>query len=460
MRTKEIDLTQVKALPSDLDTERAVLSTLMRYNDKLLEYGDLLDAGLFFHEKEKAMFRCIDGVVKEGRITDINSLHNYAQSHDVGYELFRNDFVEIFSCLNYKAVGQDIMRLRDMSRRRQCWKMLQEESQRIIDMTNDFDDEVNATMGMIGTVQNEVGTNGISSHADALDELREVIDDNQRGRQNYLVTGFKLFDSHYVFRPDTMTVIAAFTSVGKSALALNIVQNVASAGVPCAYYSLEMSKKELASRSISKKANMTSGVIMNKRLTDEQMRSVAEVMSSDRNLPIYYDDRSTVNFDKTIRSIRMMVKTKGVRLAVIDYLQIYAQQTEDMEQSISYMARSAKNIAKELGIAVILISQLNRSALHPSIKMLRGSGQIEESADNVLLIDRPEAYPDNKVTRYEGEFKDVSIKGTAKLILAKGRGIGTGCDLVRFDAEHTMFSDTSVPESGKHYEHDDEGLPF
>ena len=154
-----------------------------------------------------------------------------------------------------------------------------------------------------------------------------------------------------------------------------------------------------------------------------------------------------------------MVKTKGVRLVVIDYLQIYAQLTEDMEQSISYMARTAKNVAKELGIAVILISQLNRSALHPSIKMLRGSGQIEESADNVVLIDRPDAYPDNKVTKYEGEFKDVSVKGTAKLILSKGRGVGTGAELVAFDRFHTRFKKIETVEAG-HYEEQDEALPF
>ena len=460
MRSNNIDITQVKAMPHDLETEKAVLSTLMRYNDTLSEYSDLLDTGLFYQEKEKAMFRCIDGVVRDGGLTDVNSLFNYAQSHDVGFTLYHNDFVEIISNLNKNTIGQDIMRLRDMNRRRQCWKMMQEQSQKILDMTNDFDDEVNSMMGMISEVQNENGTTGISSHNDALYDVLQTIEDNQSGKTNFLRTGFRLFDSHYVFRPDTMTVIAAFTSVGKSALAYNIVQNVARDGIPCAYYSLEMSKKELASRSISKTANMTSGVILNKRLSEDQLKNVREVIAKDRKMPIFYDDRATVNFEKTIRSIRTMVKTKGVRLAVIDYLQIYAQQTDDMEQSISYMARSAKNIAKELGIAVILISQLNRSALHPSIKMLRGSGQIEESADNVILIDRPEAYPDNKVTRYEGEYKNDTIKGTAKLILSKGRGIGTGCDLVRFDAEHTTFSDAEKPESAeKSYEHDDD-LPF
>jgi replicative DNA helicase len=116
-------------------------------------------------------------------------------------------------------------------------------------------------------------------------------------------------------------------------------------------------------------------------------------------------------------------------------------------------------VAKELGIAIILISQLNRSALHPSIKMLRGSGQIEESADNVVLIDRPEAYPDNKVTKYEGEFKNVSIKNTAKLILAKGRGVGTGSALVGFNGVKTQFYEIEQTEAGN-YQEQTEALPF
>jgi replicative DNA helicase len=91
--------------------------------------------------------------------------------------------------------------------------------------------------------------------------------------------------------------------------------------------------------------------------------------------------------------------------------------------------------------------------------MLRGSGQIEESADNIVLIDRPDAYPDNKVTRYEGEFKDKSIKNTAKLILAKGRGVGIGCALVGFDGAHTRFMELEHVEGGS-YKEQDEPLPF
>lgn len=445
--------------PHDEHTEMAVLSALMMRNENMAKYGDLLSADIFYYEHERALFRCIDGVINEGHVTDVNSLYSYSQAHDVGYDLNREDFIELVSKFNTMTIEQDIMRLRDMSRRRMTWRMLQEASQSVLDMTGDFEETVSNTLSLLSDVNSAGSADGIISNDEALKGIMKKVEDNRCSKSNGMITGFRLFDEKFLLRPEMLTVIAAFTSVGKSALALNIVQELARQGIPSAYYSLEMSCRELASRLISRDSGLTSSSIMNKTLTDEQVKNLGEAMRKNSNLPIYYDDSSTTDFNRTIRSIRRMAKTKGIRLAVIDYLQIYAQLSEDMEQSISYMARTCKNVAKELGIAVILISQLNRSALHPSLKMLRGSGQIEESADNVVLIDRPEAHNDNKVTKYDGEFKNVDIHGTAKLILAKGRGVGTSSSIVGFDGSQIRFYEMEVKEAG-HYQEQESDLPF
>lgn len=452
--------TEQRLLPHDTDTERAVLSSLIMYNDKFAKFGDLLNPDLFYYEKEKAIFRCIDGVIRDGGVTDINSLYAYNESHTVGYNLFKSDFAEVVQNINRVTLEQDIQRLREFSRRRRCYEMLYRASQNVLVLTNEMDAEVAGVMDYLNEMQNESCTDGITTNDEALDGVSHTVDDNRTSRGRALKTGFKLFDERYLLRPNTLTIIAAFTSVGKSTLAMNILEAVAASGVPCANYSLEMSCTELASRMISKDADLSASAIMNRRLNDEQVARVNEAIKKSKGLPIYYDDRSTIDFNRTLRSIRKMVKTKGVKLVVIDYLQIYSQVRDDVEESLGYMARSAKELAKELGIAIIIISQLNRSGLHPTIKMLRGSGQIEESADNVVLIDRPEAYPDNKVTKYEGEFKQASIKGTAKLILSKGRGVGTGSILVQFDSKHVRFSDFNEPQEVGHYEEQEEALPF
>ena len=437
---------EAKMQPHDLETEGAVLATIMRYNEKYALFSDLLSASLFYWDKEKAIFRCIDGVISDGGITDINSLFSYSKSHDVGEKLTRNDFLEIYQKSNTETLEQDIRRLRDLSKRRMCWLLMQQAAQKVLDVTLDVDEEVNGVVSSLGEIQAEIGDDGIKSFNDAFEELKAIVNDNANGKRNCLITGFRLFDEYFLLRPGTLTVIAAFTSVGKSALAMNIAVAVAKLMVAVAYYSLEMSNAELASRSISKEVGVPASVIMNKQLTEYQLKAFDAAVGGKKNLPIYFDDRCTVSFDRTLRSIRTMVKTRGIKLVVIDYLQIYSQISDNSEASIAYMARAAKNIAKELGIAVILLSQLNRSADHPSIKMLRGSGQIEESADNIVLIDRPEAYPDNKVTKYEGEFENEDIHGTAKFILAKGRGVGTGCALVGFDGVNTRFYELSKPE--------------
>lgn len=458
-KEKENTMLQQLPLPHDENTEDALLATLMAYNEKYEQYSDLLSDDLFYQKKQKAIFRCIEGVINSGGKVDFNSLFNYSQSHDVGIELFHEDFVSIYPLRNIQVIDQDIQRLRDMSKRRRLWMMLQQTSQRVLDMTNDMDEEVNETISGLNDIQSDLNANEVTDMNAAIAMVTERVKANQNGEKEYLETGFKLFDEYYLLRPETLTVLAAFTGVGKSALALNICMAVARQGKPVAYYSLEMGMQELASRAMSKSAGMPASVIMNKKLNDNQMRFYNMAVERNRDLPVYFDDRSTVDFNKTIRSIRKMVKMKGIKLAIIDYLQIYGQIGDDAEESISYMARAAKNIAKETGIAVLLLSQLNRSALHPNIKMLRGSGQIEESADNIVLIDRPEAYPDNKVTKYEGEFKDQSIIKTAKLILAKGRGVGIGCKLVGFEAQHTRFFEIVAQNGEKHYEHDAQ-MPF
>lgn len=460
MRNKEVKvLNEDRVQPHDTDTEQSVLATLMRYNEKYEEYGDLLSDELFYYDKEKAIYRCIAGVIDGGGITDINSLNDYAQRNDVGFELNRQYFLDIFSLVSKQTIGQDIDRLRELAKRRKYWVVFTKAAQNLLDVTVNIDDEVDDFVSTIGELQNETGDGKEQSMKDAIDGVRRIVEQNKNGGRQSLTTGIKLFDDYYLLRPYTMTVIAAFTSVGKSALALNIAMNVAKQNIPVAYYSLEMGKEELAARGISKAVNLSASVITNRQLSDKEVETFNGVADMYSQLPIYFDDSCTSSFDKTVRSIRRMVKKRKIRLAIIDYLQIYSQVTDDVEESISYMSRAAKNVAKETGIPVIVLSQLNRSALHPSIKMLRGSGQIEESADNIVLIDRPDAYPDNKVTKYEGEFKDCGVKGTAKLILAKGRGVGTGCDLMAFDAKYTTFSERVEQTATKHTAKD-EDLPF
>ena len=424
--------------PHNDETEIAVLATLMRYNEKFNEYSDILTVEMFYQEKNQSIYQCIAGVITENKVSDIKALLDYAKTHELVYPLDETCFLEIVQFVSVDTLEQDILRLRNMWKKRELWVQLQLASQKVLDPMENLDEVVNNAMNSLGDVQSDTTDNGIYSFDDSIDELIEIVNDNAQGKKKSLTTGFKLFDDYFLLRPTTLTIIAAFTGVGKSSLAMNIATKVAGEGKPTAYYSLEMGKSELAARAISGKAGISSSVIVNCKLESFQLQQFDRAIGEIKGLPIYIDERATVSFDNTVRSIRTLVRTKGIKLAVIDYLQIYSQVGDNVESSLAYMARAAKNIAKECKIAVILLSQLSRGKEHPDIKQLRGSGQIEESADNIVLIDRPEAYPNSSI-KYEGDFSDQDTHGTAKLILAKGRGVGTGNALVGFDGRFTQF---------------------
>ena len=192
MKEKTIIIGEDKVQPHDQDTENVVLATLMRYNDKFSEYSDLLSEDLFYQQKEKAIYKCIAGVINGGGITDINSLFNYAQSHDVGREMFRVDFLDIFQLCNIRTLEQDIQRLREMSKRRTCWRVLQMAASKVLDLTANFDDEVNGVMISMGEIHADVSNGDVKTFGEGFKSLGDTINDNTYGRRQGLMTGFEL----------------------------------------------------------------------------------------------------------------------------------------------------------------------------------------------------------------------------------------------------------------------------
>ena len=413
----------------------SVLGTLIRYNEHYHKVSDMLSATSFYDVQLCNIYRCVTSVINESRLTDINSI--VAKGKTLALDIDRNLVAQLTLYCSEPTLLQDCERLVQMDMQRRLWQTYMTAAARIITPNASLDDEIESVAKAVSDIKTSSSTDGISTFQDSFAELSAIINENKQGRHEYIETGFPLIDDHYLLRPQTLTILAAFTSVGKSALALNIAVRSAKRGVPVAYYSLEMGKAELAARAVSKAAQMTAGHIMNARLNETERIVYDNAAESLARIPIYIDERSTTSFERTMRSIRTMVKTKGVKLAIIDYLQIYSQTSERVEEGLASMVRTAKNVAKECGIAIVVLSQLNRSSDHPSIRMLRGSGQIEESADNVILIDRPAAYPDGG--KYPGKYTNEDTRDTALLILSKGRGVGIGDELVGFDAEHTTF---------------------
>ena len=126
--------------PHDINTERAVLATLIRYNDLFVEYSNLLDEELFYYKQEKESFKCIKGVITEGHITDIRALYDYACRNKIN--LMEEDFVSLVNLTNTQTIKQDIERLVLMSKQRKCWIILQETAKKVLDPTLILEEEL------------------------------------------------------------------------------------------------------------------------------------------------------------------------------------------------------------------------------------------------------------------------------------------------------------------------------
>ena len=279
------------------------------------------------------------------------------------------------------------------------------------------------------------------------DLVEKVFDVMQRNVENNgkligIGTGLSMYDAHSGgLSPSDLMIIAGETSSGKTSLALTIAKNAAQDfGAKVAFYSLEMSNIQLTARLMAQESGVSSNTMLRKRMSRDVTMYVANSTWKLSEANIYFDDSCGTNIDGILRSIRSMVVKYGVNVVVLDYLQLASVTIKgaSKEQQTAYIARALKNVAKELDICVIALSQLSRNENPiPSLNRLRDSGQVEEAADVVMFVYRPERYKKD----YEEPFANYTPYNTALINVAKGRNIGTMQFIVSFDSTRLLFKD-------------------
>lgn len=236
-------------------------------------------------------------------------------------------------------------------------------------------------------------------------------------------------------------VTDGFIMTHNTSLALSMIDQASKQGEAIAMYSMEMTKVQCAARLLSMNSGVPSNQILFSKLDSNYIEQVDRGTGKIQNLPIYFDDNSTSNIDNIIASIRSMKSKFDISGAVIDYLQILNVNTKSLnkEQAMGDVARRLKNLAKELGIWVIALSQLNRDNFNPvpNLNRLRDSGQIAEAADIVMFVYRPETYG----KFFPEPFNQYDTKGKAMIDIAKGRNIGLLKFICDFDAKTTHFKE-------------------
>ena len=239
------------------------------------------------------------------------------------------------------------------------------------------------------------------------------------------------------FQLSDLILIAAETSQGKTSLALTMFKNCALNGSRAAIYSLEMTKEQLVARITAQQTGIGAKKIMYNKLSTTEKQDVITELKNLRELQMYFDESTTNDIDKICTSIRKLKIKHDIDLVMVDYIQDMKGAND--ESGIAEIGRKLKNIAKELNIAVVAISQLSRDKNNPEPNRarLRGSGQLEEKADIVLLLYRPEEYGKD----YSEPHELVYTENTAQVKIAKGRNIGTGSFILGFNKETTNFYD-------------------
>lgn len=275
--------------------------------------------------------------------------------------------------------------------------------------------------------------------------LKEVIKKSIEAIERFqeyrdVVTGVP---SHYAdldkltagFQRSDLIIIAARPSMGKTAFALNVARNAAVEGVPVGFFSLEMSKEQLAMRLLCSEARVDSHKIRTGFLSQQECAKLLAAAGALTDAPIYIDDTAYISPLELRAKARRMMADRGLGMVVVDYLQLMKgrEGAERREQEISEISRSLKGLAKELNIPVIAISQLNRKVeerhdKRPMLSDLRESGAIEQDADVIMFIYRDEVY--NKGT---------TEPGVAEVNIGKQRNGPTGGVKLAYIGSYTRF---------------------
>lgn len=289
----------------------------------------------------------------------------------------------------------------------------------------------------------------ISTISENIDHLITAINSRIEGEITGLRTGLKKLDDHTGgLQPSDLFVIAGETSQGKTSLALTIAYNAAiNHSGRIAVFSLEMSAQQLTARLTSMETGISSKKILFYPLHQYDKDKI-KLMQYLPASGIFIDDCSNSSIDYIISGIRIAHMQYKIQVAVVDYLQLIKDQSKRNEETeISSNARRLKNLAKELGITIILLSQLARDKGNPkpTISRLRGSGQIEEAADIVGLIWRPETYG---ISTYDDDVLPNTFN-SAELIIAKGRNYGITRMYMAYDPRLTYFSNLDYDNTGK-----------
>jgi replicative DNA helicase len=432
--------------PQNLEAEESVLGAMMLSPGAIAAVSELLDAGDFYRESHARIYRAALQLYGKNEpvdaITLTNELEQRGELEAVGGRVRLHELARLVpataNARHYAEIVRETATLRGLIRT----------GGEIAQLGWEREGEPHELVAQAEQLVYELGERRAQGELVLFKDT--LVETFQRISQLYesgaevtgLGTGFKDLDRITAgLQPSNLVILAARPSMGKSAFALEVANHVAvDAQKPCAFFSLEMSRQEVAQRLICSRGKVDSHAIRTGRLAKDDWPRLTQACAKLETAPLFVDDTPALSLlELRARTQTLKRRQPDLALVVVDYLQLMTtgRSEESRLQEVSAISRGLKEIAKDLDLPVVALSQLSRAVeqrhdKRPILSDLRESGSIEQDADLVMFLYRDEYY--------ERDEADDSKKGIAEVIVAKHRNGPTGAFNVAFISRYAKFA--------------------
>lgn len=432
----------LKLLPQAVEAEEAVLGAILVNPMALGRIVEMVKPESFYKPAHRVIYEAMLDLFRKNEPIDIVTVSEHLRNKEeldlAGGRAYINDLaMNVVTTANIEFYAKIIQE-------KEIKRALINAGSEIVSMSYDNDDTdsvLDNAQKLIFNIAAQKDTSDLVGIQDLVVASYEQIEQRFNNKEDLVgvTTGFYDLDAITSgLQKSDLIILAARPSMGKTAFALNLAQNVAMKGKKgVAIFSLEMPKQQLVKRMLCSEAEVDSSRVTSGNLQPKDWEKLVEAMTRLSDARIYIDDTSGItSIDIKAKCRRLMMEEKDLGLIVIDYLQLMegGGNPNDRNQQISAISRSLKGLARELDVPIIALSQLSRGVesrpdKRPMMSDLRDSGAIEQDADIVMFIYRDEYY--NK--------DDVNNKGKAEVILAKHRNGAVGTIELLFQSNITKF---------------------
>lgn len=452
----EIASTVDRLPPQSIEAEQAVLGAIILEGESITKAIDVLSPEDFYKEPHRKIYTAMLELFDKNEPIDLITLSEHLKDKGVLEEAGGISYLSQLATVvpTSANIRYHAKVVREKALLRAIIRSCTEIISKVYEMPEDAEEMVDYAERLIFEISEKRTNANFYQMKDVVKNTFKMIETmyDKKAVITGVPSGFKDLDELTSgFQPGDLIIIGGRPGMGKTAFSLNIAQHVGiEMGEPVAFFSLEMSKEQVAMRLLSSLAMVNSVALRKGFITKKDWEKLTDAAVRLSEAPIYIDDSSQISVLEIRAKARRLKMEKGrLSLIIIDYLQLMRGRTsyDIREQEIAEISRSLKAMAKELKVPVIALSQLNRSVektsdRKPTLANLRESGAIEQDADVIIFLYRDEVY--NK--------KNPANKGKAEVIVAKQRNGPTDTVYLTFLSDYTRFLDYTDRYTGTEIE--------